>query len=179
MYKISLQESDFLTYLLYNASKSRITKVSRIRSWVILVIAFVGIAAIFHFSDNEFMRNYFLAIGLILLVVVPFYQRWRYRHYFIRYIREQHNDKFGKEGTIQFDKDYFIATEEGSELKLSFSEIEEINEIQEYIFIRTEDGESIIIPKEQIDADKFISELSAITDAKGIVWVRELNWKWR
>jgi pantothenate kinase len=91
----------------------------------------------------------------------------------------EHYDKLGVDGVITLGKDQIMVLEEEAELKLGISDIEQINEIQDYIFIKSTSGESVIVPKGQIDAEKFMAELKAITKPKNIPWNSELKWRWR
>ena len=179
MYKILLNEKDFLEYQLYTASKSKRIKKKRIIVWISTTFFFLILGFLFHESNNIFLRNYFLIAGLISLVLFPFYQRWKYKKHYLKHIRENHKNKFGIESNVEFNKDFLMTSDQNSEGKIKMSEIEQINEISGHIFIKTKTGESLIIPKEKIQVEKFIQDLSSITNELNINWNKELGWKWK
>lgn len=64
-----------------------------------------------------------------------------------------------------------MTSDNNSEEKIKTTEIEHIDELPNYIFIKNKTGESLIIPKEKIQVENFIQDLSSI--------IRELKIKWK
>ena len=179
MYTIKLDENDLLEFQLFRASKSKRIKRKRITTWLFLTISTFILAYLFMATGNNTVRNYFIVLGVVSLFFFPYYQRWRYRKHYLKHVRENLHNQFLKEAHIKFDAEYLVTYDDKNESKIDIAEIDIINETSEHIFVKTKPGQSLIIPKRFIDVEKFINGLSRITSNAGIVWKRDLSWKWR
>jgi hypothetical protein len=177
---MTLDENDFLTFQLYTASKTPRNKNSRIRSWVLTVVTFACMAFLFYYSDNEYLGYYFLALSGLSLILFPFYSRWRYKQFYLRYIRDNFKNRFGEHTELEFNDDSFVARDKTGEVKINKSEIEEINEIKDYYFMKTRTGLTLIISKTKADdIERVRREVRSLVEIHGIPHNIELNWKWK
>jgi hypothetical protein len=144
-----------------------------------MTLSFLVLGMLFHKSNNEIMRNYFLIIGVITLIFFPFYQRWQYKKHYLKHIRDNYKNKFVIETIIEFDKDFIKTSDKNSEGKIKINEIDEINEISGHIFIKIKPGDSLIIPKDKIQVEKFYQQLYPIIEKLKINWNKDLEWKWK
>jgi hypothetical protein len=79
-----------------------------------------------------------------------------------------------------FDSDAVVAKDKSGEVKINNSEIEEINEIKDFFFIKTRTGTSLIISKSKSDdLEKIKSEIKSLVEKRGLKHNIELEWKGR
>ncbi|MCE2896318.1 MAG: hypothetical protein LW721_17935 [Flammeovirgaceae bacterium] len=65
-------------------------------------------------------------------------------------------------------------------MKINKSEIEEVNEIKDFYFIKTRTGTTLIISKIKTDdIEKIKSEIKSLVETRGLKHNIELDWKWR
>jgi hypothetical protein len=175
-----LDENDFLTYQLYAASKSTRVKNGRVRGWVILTLSFLILAYSFYVGNDKALGIYFLVLSGLTSILYPFYTRWRYKNHYLKHIRDTYKNRFGGNTDLEFNDDTIVTRDKTGEMKINKSELQEINEIQDYYFIKIKSGDSLIISKAKSDdLEKIKSELKSITDKLGIRHNVELNWKWK
>jgi hypothetical protein len=80
---------------------------------------------------------------------------------------------------MEITEDTIITKDKTGEVRINKGEIEEINEIQDYYFLRTKSGVSLIISKIKTDdIENIKSEIKSLVD-KGVKHNIELNWRWR
>ncbi len=68
---------------------------------------------------------------------------------------------------------------DNQEGKIKVTEIREINEITDNLFIKINTGDSIIIPSRHEEFNKLKEELSNLTSSLGLEWETQLDWKWK
>lgn len=178
-FNLILTFDDYLTYHLYAASKKKTVKQTRTRAWIAVTAAFTVLGLVFLQTGNNFFAYYFLGFGVISLVCYPFYQRRHYKNHYKKHVAEGYQNKIGKLCEIDFQADYIFSKDSGSESKIKTSEISEINEIGTHIFIKINTGESLVIPKEQIDQQAFWAAINEITEGKDVEINKELDWRWK
>jgi hypothetical protein len=177
---MTLDENDFLTYQLYTASKSPRVKKGRIRGWILTTVTFGCAAYLFYTSNNEFLGNYFLGASGLSLTLYPLYSRWRYKKHYKKHVQDTLKNRFGVECAIQINEDTISTKDKTGEAMMNLSEIEEVNEIRDFFFIKMKTGESLIISKiKSGDPQDVVNEIKSLVERKGIKHNIELDWKWR
>jgi len=177
---MTLDENDYLTFQLYTASKTPRIKKTRIRSWIFTTVTFACSAYLFYSSDNDFAGNYFLIITGLSLTLFPLYSRWRYKRHYLKYIRDTYKNKFGEKCDLEFGGETIVTKDRTGEIKINKSEIEEINEIKDFYFLKTRTGMNLIISKSKSDdIEQIKGEISKLAESYGIKHNVELDWKWR
>ncbi|MBI3220539.1 MAG: YcxB family protein [Bacteroidetes bacterium] len=177
---MTLNEDDYLTFQLYTASKTPRVKKARIRSWILTTITFLCLAYLFYHSDNDFLTIYFLVIAGLSLTLFPFYTRWRYKRHYLKYIRDTYKTRFGEKCELEFTPDAIVTKDKSGEVKINKSEINEINEIKDFYFLKTSSGMALIISKSKTeDIEKIKSEIKSLVETGGVKHNIELDWKWR
>jgi hypothetical protein len=177
---ITLDENDYLQFQLYTASKSKRVKNQRRREWIFTTVTFLALAYLFKRSENDTLSIFFLATGCLTAILHPFYSRWRYKRHYRRAIRNTYQHSYGKPFTLEINNNEIITTDNGSTGKINLTEIDEIHEITDQIFIQTKGGASLMISKSK--SENFETLKAAIASAveqHGIKYHTELNWKWR
>jgi hypothetical protein len=178
--EFQINENDFLTHQLFVASKSERINKKRQRSKILGPVIYLVFGLLFILQEE-----YSLAISFWILAILWFfiYPIWERRHYIKHYtgaIKENHKDSFGRTITMEFNNEYFIGKDKGSESKVSTTELEEINEISTVIFVRIKGGQSFILPKERIgEIDKVKASLKDLARHLNIPYHIEENWEWK
>jgi hypothetical protein len=134
---------------------------------------------LFYRSNNEFLGTYFLIVSGLSLTLYPIYSRWRYKKHYSKYVDDTYKNRFGEQSSMEITEDAILTKDKTGEVKINKTEIEEINEIQDYYFLRTKTGVSLIISKTKTDdIENIKKEIRSLVD-KGVKHNIELNWKWR
>ena len=179
---MTLDENDYLTHQLYIASKTPRIKKARIRSWILTTVACLSMTYLFFENGNDFLGFYFLIASVLSLALYPFYSRWRYKRHYQRFIADTYKNRFGEECSLEINEDVILTKDRTREAKINCSELEEINEIKEFFFLKLKTGGSIIISKVKTDAQELVKlqeGLKELVNKKGIKHNMELDWKWR
>jgi len=177
--KYSLNTNDFLQYQLFTASKSKRIQNQKRKSIIIISLSLLVLFAIL-FDSNNYNRNILLVI--VVTASLLFYPRYLKRHYYSHYkkfVEDTTKNKTDRLASLSFREFHIETSDETGESKINYTNLEEINEIKDYIFLKLKTGESIIFPKNKIDNfEKLKEELSKITNAYNLKTTVELNWKW-
>lgn len=160
----TLDEQDYLTFQLYNASKTPRIRNARIRNWIIFVIAMLCMAYVFSDRPDNFLRNYFLIFAIIAVPIYPFYSRWLYRRHYTKFVRDTFKDKIGTEATLTFAPDAIHFKDRTGEGMLYKSEIEAIDVIQGYYFLRIKGAGALVFPQAKVDNPE------ALDAGSGLSW---------
>jgi len=179
---MTLDENDYLTFQLYTASKTPRVRNTRIRSWIVTTVVFLSLTYFSFENNNGFLGYYFLIASVLSLVLYRRYSGWRYKRHYRRYIQDTYKNRFGEECAIEFTADAIVTKDKTGEVKINTTEIEEINEIKDFYFVKAKSGVSLIISKlktDTADLERIESELKALVDKRGLKHNVELDWKWR
>jgi len=176
----SLDNNDYLQHQLYLASKSKRIKNKRFKSWIATTMFFLSLVLLFYVSNNEVLTSYFIVIAFINLILYPFYSRYHYKKHYQTYIDDVYKNRLGETLTVIFNDTTIDMYDKAGEAKINLSEIGEIAEIKDYIYVRIKAGVSLIIPKVKLnDADSVIIYLKSFANDSGISYNTELNWRWK
>lgn len=178
MYKIKLEQEDFLRYQLFTASKSKRIKRKRILSWLLITATMFLLGFMMMQKTEKFLAYYFLAFGIITFIFYPFYQKVYYKKHYLKHINEYYKNRFGQESELSFRDDHIVSVAEAQEGKAKLLEITEINEIADNLFINFKSGDCLIIPSCNIHFNELKQELQANITDLDIMWNKELEWKW-
>ncbi|WP_185146634.1 YcxB family protein [Chryseobacterium sp.] len=178
--QFSLDETDYLNYQLFTASKSRNIIKKRQRNRFLLPVFFIVLGLFPRFDLTERFAQIYILIALLWLLLYPLWEKKMYINHFKKHITEHHKNNFGRTSTLEFEERAIIAKDENSESKISFNEFEQIDEVPSAIYIKLKSGQSIILPKKSannIDEIKvFLRNLS--NDIK-IKYIDDNEWKWK
>jgi len=173
----TLEKVDFLKYQLYAASKSASIIKSRKKSRLLLPIVYFVLGVLLFVFADLIPALIFFGVGIAWYLIYPYYMKNRYIRHFEKYIDENYKNRFGKLVTLEFEGEYIIAIDYIGESRLRIKEIAEINEIQDYIFLKFSSGESLILPKDRIENTNEL--LTKIVSNLGINYNIDLNWQWK
>ena len=177
-YKID--ENDLLTHQLFVASKSDRIKKRRQRSKVIVPLIYFAFGLLSLFEDMFSLTIIFFIIGLLWFFIYPHWERRHYIKHYKGFIKENYKGRVGKSATLEFNNDFIIAKDNGSESKVLTTEIEEINEIPATIFVRLKGGQSFILPKDKIaNIDNVKARLKDLATYLKIKYDIDEKWEWK
>jgi hypothetical protein len=177
-YKID--ENDFLTHQLFVASKSDRIKRKRQRSKILVPLIYVAFGLLFLFQDKVSLTIIFFIIGLIWFLIYPLWERRHYIKHYKGFIKENYKDRLGRTATLEFNNDFILAKDNGSESKVLTTELEEICEISTTIFVRLKGGQSFILPKDKIaNFDNVKARLRELATYLKIKYETDEKWEWK
>ena len=176
----SLDKEDFLTFQLFTAAHSPYIKKMRRINWLLIPVLYVIFSIIFYFLTDPIFSLGFLVLAILWLVFYPYFQKRRYEKVYRKHNEEIFKNRFGKQIDLSFTKDQVISKDYSGEGKMKLEEIEEINEISDYYFLKFTTGVSLIIPKQKIDTlDKVKDFLDKLAKKLHIKHDVDLKWEWR
>jgi len=175
-----LGKEDFLTYQLYSATKSESVRKSRNKARIRVPIVYVILSLLLYVFTDTLLAGIFLAIGILWYFLSPFYLKRKYITHYSKYIDEHYKNRFGVLASLTFNSDTIESKDITGESKLNLSEVEEINEIKDYFFIKISSGVSLILPKDRIpESEKMEETIKTITEKHQIKHNVEFDWKWK
>lgn len=175
----SLDENDYLQYQLYAASKSKNIKAQRTRTFIILIITFL-ILSYMIFSTADMMFDPLIIFFALLLILYKVYEKKRYSNHYRKNIAENYKERFGLISKLTFEENQVIEESKLGESKINYESLSQINEIQDYYFLKLITGQSLIIPKKIIPNQRdFTFKLEEIKDRFNLENNVELDWKWK
>ncbi|MDQ5930073.1 MAG: hypothetical protein QG594_1856 [Bacteroidota bacterium] len=175
-----LDEKDFLTHQLFIASRSERIRKKRQKNKIIIPLIYVAIGLMSFFQDNYSTTIIFFIVAFFWFTMYPLWERRYYKKHYQAFISENYKDKIGRTATLEFDNDFILAKENGSESKVLTKELEEINEISTTIFIRLKGGQSFILPKDKIPrVENIKARLKELATYLNIKYDIDEKWEWK
>lgn len=175
-----IEEKDFLIYQLYAASKSERIKKTRRRSKIVAPLIYVIVGFMFFFPARYSTAIILFIIGLLWFFIYPLWEKGHYVRHYRHFIKENYKDRFGRTATLEFNNDFILERDNGSESRILTTEVEEINEISTMIFIKLKGGQSVILPKDKIaDIDQLTTRLKELSIHLRIKYNIDEQWKWK
>ena len=177
--EFSLDRNDYLTYQLFEASKSKKIKRFRIGARMLVSIVFFiyGLAA--QGREDIVFSYIFFSIGVLWFFLYPLWNGKYYITHYGKLLDKSYKEQFGEKLTLEITKDSLISITKNSENKTSTNQIQEIIEIPTMILIKFK-VYAYILPKDKITDIKMIKkELKELSDFLQIPYKIENNWKWK
>jgi hypothetical protein len=84
--------------------------------------------------------------------------------------------------TIQIENDVIVTKDATGEFKIKTTEVEVVNEIKDFYFVKMKSGMSLIVNKVKTDPQELeilVDQLMELVEKRGVQYNRELDWKWR
>jgi len=175
-----LEEVDYHTYLLFTISKSSSAIKTRGRIRLLMTISLFLFAFIAYGNNSKGQMIYFIFLGFLTFFFMPFYTRWSYRKTYLKHVRKYYKDRMSEPTTLLLnDRSFSISDSQGDSL-VGYSELDEVNELEAYCFLKVKSGQSIIIPISKIEnGTKILEQLKNISQVNSITWNDERNWIWK
>lgn len=176
----SLDQNDYLTNQLYQASINKSVSNTRRKSVVFVVLLFLLIAGITYDKGNQLQSYLFIAMALVSLFLYPIYLRNHYKKHYTKYIIETYKNRFGQTSEVLFEDHQLSCTSNNSESKFNVNLIEEIHEIDNYIFVKLNSSGNLIIKKSEIpNLSDLIAYLKDLAKQRNVNYIEAFNWKWK
>lgn len=179
----SLDKNDILENHLYIISKMKQFNKDKKELFIGITGIFTLIGIIELFKEKYF--PFFIFSTIIFLFIIfhkkvisnyyKFFTNWKVK----RLIKMFPNNIGIK--TLEINENGIIANQKGITIAIDLAEINSINEIKEYLFIRIKNKTNVIIPKGKItsnnveEVSQFLKQLS---ENLNIEYIKELDWKW-
>ncbi len=172
----TLDESDFLNFQLFTASQSkRINKKKRNGHLLLPIGAVIG-AFIFFQKENISMTLYFIVVAILVGLYYPKYFIWRYKKHYRSHINEVYSNRFGLTEILTLRDTELIVSNKTGESKIHTNEIEKIDETSDHFFLKISNGNSLIIPKRELNKQMdFKNKLKEI----GFSIIDRTGWSWK
>lgn len=175
----TINESDYLTHQLYNASRSERIKKKRQRSRIFVLVIYLILAAFFYYKNKLGLTVTFGVLAVGMYFYYPVIERRRYRKHYEAFIREHFKEGVDRNVTLELTQDYLLGTEGDNESKIKTKEIKRIAELQEVFLLQLTQGQTLIVPKRDIaNIDALRHMLQDIAAHVKAPYLEELHWKW-
>ncbi|HAY3542272.1 YcxB family protein [Elizabethkingia anophelis] len=177
-YKVS--EQDYLQVYMYAATKNPIIKKQRKNGLIrMIVFSIIGLCLMYNTSIISLLV-YFLFVVFTFCFYFLYYERKYYEKFYLKSIRTNLKNKIGLNSKVVFGLHDIILTEPITESKFNYSNIELIEEVKDYYYLKMITGERLIIPKVVIlNSEEFSEIINRLKNNYNIQLYQELNWKWR
>ncbi|MDR6562862.1 MULTISPECIES: YcxB family protein [unclassified Arcicella] len=177
-YKID--EKDFLIHQLYLASKSDRIRKKRQRNKVIVPTIYLILGLLLFLGDKFLLAIIFVILGVLWYFIYPIWEKRHYINHYTSFIKENLSDRLDRITTLEFNNDYILAKQNGSESKILTIELEEICEIPTIILVRLKSGLFYILPKDKIsNIDNLTVRLKELADYLRIKYSIDEKWEWK
>lgn len=174
------QEKDFLTYLLYTASSSKIIQRRRTRTKIVVPILYAVFALALAYRGHYIGGLVFVAICIAWFMFYPRYEKNMYPRFYKRRLSELDRGILNTPLVMEINNANIISSGSEKESTVVTEKIASIDEIGSYIFIILKSGHTYIIPKEQVaNMNSLVSFLQQLSNRLGIPYTSNLNWEWK
>lgn len=175
----TINESDYLTHQLYNASRSERIRKKRNRNRMVVLAIYLILAVFFYIKDKSGLAVTFAALAVGMYFYYPAIERRRYRKHYEAFIREHFKEGVDRNVTLELTQEYLLGQEEDNESKIMTKEIKRISELKEVFLLQLTQGQTLIVPKRDISAlDALRDMLKDIANHVNAPYIEELDWKW-
>ena len=179
-YQYQLEEQDYHIHLLFTISKSSNANRVRANIRLLMTISFFLFALIAYGNGSKNQMVYFIFLAIVSFIVMPFYTRWSYKKAYLKHVRLYYKDRMSEPTSLTFLELTFSITDNHGASEINIKEIEEINQLSDYYFLKLKEGQSIIIPLSKIEnQDSLADELESISVKHQIPLNIETAWIWR
>ena len=177
--EFSLDRNDYLTYNLFEASKSKRIKRSKLLGKILLPIFFIIYTLIAFIYISIFSSCILFSIAALWFFFYPLWSKKHYEKHYKAHVDETYKAKFNEKTTLEITKDDLKYSAEDSGSKISTNQIQEIIDIPTMILIKLKVG-AYILPKEKIaDIEIVKKELKELSEYLQIPYTIENDWKWK
>ncbi|KQT17466.1 hypothetical protein ASG31_08640 [Chryseobacterium sp. Leaf404] len=177
-YKIS--EQDYLTYLLYDSSKSKKAMTAKVINNILFVIIMLSILI---YGNREGFNIEFTIIFSPLAITMFFVRRIMGRNLYHKkletYVKKNIKRRNNQNSDLLFFEKHIVVSEKASEHKFFFNGIKEITEIKDILFIKVLENNVLIINKMTTQNINILQKfLNGISAENNISYSLDLEWKW-
>ncbi|MEL6718386.1 MAG: YcxB family protein [Bacteroidota bacterium] len=170
-----IHEEDFLNFQLFTASKSKSIQQKKRKGQLFITIGSLVFAGYFYANASLVLAIYFATFAVVTLLFYPKYFKWRYKKHYQKYIREHYAKRFGETAILEIKSDVIYSKDKTGEGNIKITEIEKVDETNNYFFLKISSGFTLIIPKIAVQN---VSELRTKLSSLGLPLHDCTNWVW-
>ena len=175
----SLDEADYMHYLLYSTSQSKKVQKRRALNKLILMFIYVVTGLFLYNKNGPIASAGFFILCLPLYFLYSGFEKKQYNRHFRKFIQNHFQSTLGKPSTISLDEENFTIQDDENNTH-SYKDIEEISETGELYIIQLKSGNAILLPKKKIENNAGLSDrLKQIVSSHSIPLNQNVNWKWK
>lgn len=167
----ALSRADYIDFQLYVALKSKQVQKNKRNSRIRLPIIYLICGTLLWFLNDVIFGVVFYLVGVLWYFLSPTITNWRYKRHYCRFVDEHFKNRFEKSIQLKISNDFeWIETNDfEGESNFKTSEIEKIVEIKRFIFIKSNSGSYLIIPKYKIEnSEQFKQVLTTMATVKNL-----------
>lgn len=180
IYQFNLDEKDYHTHLLFTVSKSSSAIKMRNRVRFLMTLSMMIFAFIAYGNGSTGQALYFIFLTLVSFFLLPLYTRWSYKKTYLKHVRKYYADRMSETTGVEITENHILITDSQGESTLSFDEIEAVNELNDYLFLKLTRGTSIIFPLNKLENRTALEqELHQLAEKIKISWNDEKSWTWK
>jgi hypothetical protein len=178
-FNYTLSQEDYLSYQLYNASRSALIRKKRRKARNTSAIIFL-ITAVLMLPSSTVGAVIFLALSVLWFFGYPYLIRYQYKQHCLGLVKEQFSKYENRSISFRIEEDFIYLKDSGSEIKFVASDILEISELQALYIIKIKTGNSILISKQTIGQPIEVGEtLKLFAVRLQVPYHNQLNWQWK
>jgi hypothetical protein len=173
-----LEEGDYTALMLYTASKDKSyrTRLAVVSGIIVLLMLFLIINA--GIKNSNLGMLYFIILAPIA-ILGHFWIKTSNKRYLVKRAKETYKNNFGRETTIIISDDLIKRVDNTGDSSFKISQIQEVIETGQHIFIQMLSGQWYAFPKAKIpNLQDLQTVISQIVKNPGVKNTVELNWKW-
>lgn len=170
-----LTAADFLEYYLYMVSKSAAISRKRNIAKYSFSVVYTVFGLYFLYSEMLGMGILFMTLANLWFFFYPKLNRKSLERYYAKYTQENFGHQMNRSTRMEFLTDSVFITDGEIENNVAVSQIEKTIETPNHFFLREKSGNTFIIPKNQVDATQFVSQINNLT----VFIENQTNWKWK
>jgi YcxB-like protein len=173
-------ENDMVLFQLYKASKSQHIAAKRKKARRTMSISFLILGPLLFLNGHGYAAIILIAVAIGWYFIYPVWEAGYYQRHYESFIAERCRTVKYSGTEMQFNSEYIITKEEGTEGRIFTSELESITEITKAVYILFKNGNSFILPKNKIDnINELIHWLKQLAAVLNRPYNSELDWVWR
>jgi len=179
-FEYRLSKEDYLNWFLFSANHSKTTINARRKNKIIVSVIYFSLL-IFLFINYKDPYLFFLNLFIFLVLLVIYFslEKRKYIKHYKNFVDEKLTSRIGIPFWAEFKDDKLFGKEGNSESSIAFKDFSEINETENYIFVKIFETNCIILPKNIAEIQKIKSNLKFISKEYNIPYQEELNWKFK
>lgn len=171
----SVYKDDFLAFQLFFSSQSKRVKKSKTFSTFVLSLILIALSIISYLKGNLVLAIYFFVVAILSLLFFPYLYKKLLKRQLIKFCNENYKNIHLENTILEFDETSIYSKSKMGESRLNISEVEKIDEIEMYFYIKLSNALTLIVPKHQL---KNVDELRTKLKSYGIEFNSLLDWKW-
>lgn len=180
IHQYNLEEQDYHTHLLFTVSKSSSAIKMRNRVRFLMTLSMMIFAFISYGNGSTGQAVYFIFLMLVSFFLMPIYTRWSYKKTYLKHVRKYYKERLSEPTNVEITSNHVMIKDSQGESFINFTDIEAINELKDYIFLKLKSGTSIIFPLDKInEKEELITELKNLSTSEEIAWNDETSWIWK